>query len=64
MDPMEQNSQDEKPVRNEPESVRSAKHSRRAFLFKLSLLANGAVGAVLAVPSHRVPSGAGDEEGL
>ena len=34
----------------EPESVRSANHSRRAFLFKLSLLANGAVGAVLAVP--------------
>jgi len=31
-------------------SARSARHSRRAFLFKLSLLANGAVGAVLAVP--------------
>lgn len=31
-------------------SARSAGHSRRAFLFKLSLLANGAVGAVLAVP--------------
>ena len=30
--------------------ARSARHSRRAFLFKLSLLANGAVGAVLAVP--------------
>jgi Rieske Fe-S protein len=28
----------------------SAGHSRRAFLFKLSLLLNGAVGAVLAVP--------------
>ncbi len=50
MDPMEQNTQDGQPVRDEPESVRSAKHSRRAFLFKLSLLANGAVGAVLAVP--------------
>ena len=50
MEPMEQNTQDEKPVRSEPESVRNAKHSRRAFLFKLSLLANGAVGAVLAVP--------------
>jgi len=31
-------------------SARSARHSRRAFLFKLSLLANGAVGAILAVP--------------
>jgi menaquinol-cytochrome c reductase iron-sulfur subunit len=50
MDPMEQNSQDEKPVGNEAESLRSAKQSRRAFLFKLSLLLNGAVGAVLAVP--------------
>ena len=30
--------------------ARLAGHSRRAFLFKLSLLANGAVGAVLAVP--------------
>jgi menaquinol-cytochrome c reductase iron-sulfur subunit len=50
MDPMEQNTQDERPVKTELESVRSAKHSRRAFLFKLSLLANGAVGAVLAVP--------------
>ena len=50
MDTIEQNSQDGEPVKNEPESVRSAKHSRRAFLFKLALLANGAVGAVLAVP--------------
>jgi Rieske Fe-S protein len=31
-------------------SAPSAGHSRRAFLFKLSLLANGAVGAILAVP--------------
>jgi menaquinol-cytochrome c reductase iron-sulfur subunit len=50
MDPTEQISQEEQPVRSEPESVRAAKHSRRAFLFKLSLLLNGAVGAVLAVP--------------
>ena len=50
MDPIEQNTQGEQIVRSEPESVRSAKHSRRAFLFKLSLLVNGAVGAVLAVP--------------
>ena len=50
MNPIEQNPQDEQIVRDEPESVRSAKHSRRAFLFKLSLLVNGAVGAVLAVP--------------
>ena len=34
----------------EPARERSARHSRRAFLFKLSLLANGAVAAVLAVP--------------
>src|ERR1700721_387481 len=50
MDPIEQNPQDTQPVRSESESVRTAKHSRRAFLFKLSLLVNGAVGAVLAVP--------------
>ena len=50
MDPTEQIPQEEQPVRSEPESVRAAKHSRRAFLFKLSLLLNGAVGAVLAVP--------------
>ena len=31
-------------------SERQAGHSRRAFLFKLSLVANGVVGAVLAVP--------------
>jgi menaquinol-cytochrome c reductase iron-sulfur subunit len=30
--------------------AKSAGHSRRVFLFKLSLLLNGAVGAVLAVP--------------
>ena len=50
MDTIEQNTQEGQPVRSEPESVRSAKHSRRAFLFKLSLLVNGAVGAVMAVP--------------
>jgi menaquinol-cytochrome c reductase iron-sulfur subunit len=31
-------------------NLKSAGHSRRVFLFKLSLLVNGAVGAVLAVP--------------
>ena len=30
--------------------VKAAAHSRRTFLFKLSVLLNGAVGAVLAVP--------------
>jgi menaquinol-cytochrome c reductase iron-sulfur subunit len=50
MEPIEQNPQSEQEVRGELESVRAARHSRRAFLFKLSLLANGAVGAVLAVP--------------
>lgn len=32
------------------EAVKPAAHSRRVFLFKLSLLLNGAIGAVLAVP--------------
>lgn len=35
---------------SEPSRAERAAHSRRAFLFKLSLLANGAVGAVLAIP--------------
>jgi Rieske Fe-S protein len=50
MDANEQNTQGADIVRSEPESVRAAKHSRRSFLFKLALLVNGAVGAVLAVP--------------
>lgn len=33
-----------------PVNAESAGHSRRTFLFKLSLLLNGAVGVVLAVP--------------
>lgn len=33
-----------------PQSAKDAAHTRRAFLFKLSLLLNGAVAAVLAVP--------------
>jgi Rieske Fe-S protein len=33
-----------------PAAHKSDGHSRRVFLFKLSLLVNGAVGAVLAVP--------------
>ncbi len=33
-----------------PVNAESAGHSRRTFLFKLSLLINGAVGVVLAVP--------------
>jgi Rieske Fe-S protein len=35
---------------SEIDPVRAAAHSRRVFLFKLSLALNGAVGAVLAVP--------------
>jgi Rieske Fe-S protein len=50
MDANEQNTQSAEIVRSESESVRAAKHSRRSFLFKLALLVNGAVGAVLAVP--------------
>jgi menaquinol-cytochrome c reductase iron-sulfur subunit len=37
-------------ARIESDNVKSAKHSRRVFLFKLSLLANGAVGVVLGIP--------------
>ena len=40
----------EQTVIDEATRVRRAGHSRRSFLFKLSLLANGAVGAVMAVP--------------
>src|SRR5438309_3786578 len=54
MDTIEQGTQEAQQeaqdVRSEPESMRTAKHSRRVFLFKLSLLVNGAVGAVMAVP--------------
>jgi Rieske Fe-S protein len=46
-DPTLQSGQEEP---QEPTSARSTGHSRRAFLFKLSLLANGAIGAILAVP--------------
>jgi len=38
------------PAQQASSATHSALHSRRAFLFKLSLLLNGAVGAVLAVP--------------
>jgi Rieske Fe-S protein len=37
-------------MKTEPTRAMQEAHSRRAFLFKLSLLANGAVGAVLAIP--------------
>ena len=51
MNPSEPNPQGEQVVATETAGNHaSAAHSRRAFLFKLSLLLNGAVGAVLAVP--------------
>lgn len=51
MNPSEPLSQDDQGTMAEPAAnPRSAGHSRRVFLFKLSLLLNGAVGAVLAVP--------------
>jgi menaquinol-cytochrome c reductase iron-sulfur subunit len=50
MTPNEQLPQSDQVIPKEPESIRSTGQSRRAFLFKLSLLLNGAVGAVLAVP--------------
>jgi Rieske Fe-S protein len=52
MIPSEQNPPSDQTVlmTKSPASDKSAGHSRRVFLFKLSLLLNGAVGAVLAVP--------------
>ena len=50
MTPNEQPPQIDPASPTKPESIRSEGHSRRAFLFKLSLLLNGAVGTVLAVP--------------
>jgi menaquinol-cytochrome c reductase iron-sulfur subunit len=41
---------DQAPATEPTTNAKSAGHSRRVFLFKLSLLLNGAVGAVLAVP--------------
>jgi menaquinol-cytochrome c reductase iron-sulfur subunit len=48
MDPNQPIAQ-EQPV-DEATRIRQAGHSRRAFLFKLSLALNGVVGAVMAVP--------------
>jgi menaquinol-cytochrome c reductase iron-sulfur subunit len=48
MDPNQPIAQ-EQPV-DEATRIRQAGHSRRAFLFKLSLALNGIVGAVMAVP--------------
>jgi menaquinol-cytochrome c reductase iron-sulfur subunit len=51
MESNEPKSQTDPNLATEPAtSLEKAFHSRRAFLFKLSLLLNGAVGAVLAVP--------------
>jgi menaquinol-cytochrome c reductase iron-sulfur subunit len=41
---------DRDPATEPAANPKSARHSRRVFLFKLSLLLNGAVGAILAVP--------------
>lgn len=38
------------PTMAEPAAAQKAGHSRRVFLFKLSLLLNGVVGAIVAVP--------------
>jgi menaquinol-cytochrome c reductase iron-sulfur subunit len=48
--PRDQTAQSDQDILQERSNAQIAGHSRRAFLFKLSLLANGAVGAVLAVP--------------
>lgn len=51
MESNEPKSQTDPNLATEPAAkLEKAFHSRRAFLFKLSLLLNGAVGAVLAVP--------------
>jgi menaquinol-cytochrome c reductase iron-sulfur subunit len=51
MNPSEPTAKNEQATSTEPAAnSKSAGHSRRVFLFKLSLLLNGVVGAVLAVP--------------
>lgn len=50
MSSMETNPQEEPVVVDEATAARRAGHSRRAFLFKLSVALNGIVGAVMAVP--------------
>jgi Rieske Fe-S protein len=51
MNESEPNAQGQQPrMTDAPAAPDRAAHSRRVFLFKLSLLLNGAVGAVLAVP--------------
>ena len=50
MNPDEPNAQVEEVAVDEATRIRRAGHSRRAFLFKLSLALNGLVGAVMAVP--------------
>ncbi len=50
MTPNEPTPQLETTAQAAPEATPRPGHSRRVFLFKLSLLLNGAVGAVLAVP--------------
>jgi menaquinol-cytochrome c reductase iron-sulfur subunit len=51
MNPSEPHSPSDQANKTEPATnPSSAGHSRRVFLFKLSLLLNGVVGAVLAVP--------------
>ncbi len=50
MNPNEPNVQEEEVVVDEATRIRRAGHTRRAFLFKLSLALNGIVGAVMAVP--------------
>ncbi|HUV68287.1 MAG TPA: Rieske 2Fe-2S domain-containing protein [Terracidiphilus sp.] len=50
MNPSEPNPQGEQATTASAADSGNAAHSRRAFLFKVSLLLNGAVGAVLAVP--------------
>jgi menaquinol-cytochrome c reductase iron-sulfur subunit len=50
MNPNEPNAQEEVAVVDEATRIRRAGHTRRAFLFKVSLAINGIVGAVMAVP--------------
>jgi len=51
MNPSEPLTTSDQATKKEPAAnAKDAGHSRRVFLFKLSLLLNGAVGAVLAVP--------------
>ncbi len=62
MSSMKSNPQKPAPVVDDATAKRRSGHSRRAFLFKLSLALNGVVGAVMAVPIFGYLFGAATEK--